>query len=155
MEWRQDFNLERMFGQELEFAIERFDVGARLEAVWWLEMQAVCLNVVQTYTPIRVTITTNNKLEECDKQLITVINDQSLWTDGDAAWLDWSKCDLASGSDWNMYEFAIEATTDLYILGSEAYDKDICFPGNTPFGELWKYQDNPFWGYYQMFLRWL
>lgn len=150
-----DFALERLAGQETTLAVDTFSFGYRLETVWWLETMSICLNVVQTYTPLEIELTTNNKMEECEKELISTLDDVTDWTDPDAAWLDWGECGLASGSDWSMYAFEIEDSTDLYILGAERYDQATCFPGVTPFSEFWLNQDNPFWGYYNMMLKWM
>ena len=88
----------------IDFSIASFKTGLRWEFIYWMDQQAVCLNLVHYLTPITITIKINNKFEECSKVLINCLDDWTLWTDPKKATiLDLASCQLSGGAEFVLY----------------------------------------------------
>ena len=112
--------------------MDSFDTGFRFEVLYWIEKYAVCLNFVQFSTPIKITITIDNRLEQCSKTLIDCFDDWSTWTSASADMLE--TCSLSSSTEWALWEWQPwETNMEQYYFGSALYNRAICFPGFSPF----------------------
>lgn len=108
----------------MKITVTEFTAGYRLETMRWLNEEATCLNVVEFTSPITMTVTVNNKFEECAKILINCFDDFTLWTSNTTALLDWSQCKLSTGADYTFYKYEPVAEQRAhYYFGDAAYNQ--------------------------------
>jgi hypothetical protein len=101
------------------------------------------MNFVHTITPVVITLSMENKLEQCSKVLINCFDDWTIWSGNQTTCLDLSQCSLSSGGVFNLYQYTpIKLTRDNYDIGQPYYSnlynggakgRALCFPGNSPF----------------------
>lgn len=139
--WTSEFNLPKLYYSSLKVTMPEFTAGLRLEMFYWINSYAWCLNFVNFITPIKIQILVDNKLEECSKVIINCLDDWTHWTKIDAELLE--GCTLSTGAEFTYYEYnPIVTQLDRYLLGTDTYQKAICWPGFTPFMQVDKYPDN-------------
>jgi len=74
------FNLKRLYYNSLIFDISKFVLGVRWEIFYYISDAALCMNFVHTITPVVITLSLENKLEQCSKVLINCFDDWTLWS---------------------------------------------------------------------------
>lgn len=135
--WSTTMSLNRFWYSSIKLALTEFTSGYRLETVKWLDSYATCLNFIEFSTPISMSLTVNNKFEECYKVLITSFDDYTTWQKNDTALWDWNTCKLSTGADWTMYKYEpLKVMSDNYYFGDAAYSRQLCWPGFTPLSYL-------------------
>lgn len=103
--WSSTMSLNRFWYSSMKLDLTEFTAGYRLETVQWLDSYTTCLNFIEFSSPIAMTLTVNNKYEECYKVLINCMDDFSIWTGNDTALLDWATCKLSTGADYTFYKY--------------------------------------------------
>ena len=151
--WSSTMSLNRFWYSSMNVALTEFTSGYRLETVQWLDSYTTCLNFIEFSSPISMSLTVNNKYEECYKVLINCMDDFSIWTGNETALLDWATCKLSTGADYTFYKYEpIPEMRDHYYFGDSSYNNQICWPGFTPLSNLDKYPDNPVYAIYAVWL---
>lgn len=142
--WSTAFNLARLWYSSLKMTLDEFHTGFRFELFYWIEDYAFCMNFVQFTTPVTITITIDNKLEECSKTLIDCFDDWTTWTSDTADMLE--NCALSTSTEWALWQYSPwEGPYDRYYFGEALYNQAVCFPGFSPFYSYHnKYPANPF-----------
>jgi len=120
----------------------KFKFALRFEATYWLDNEALCLNVLTVTDPISFKLTTNNRFGQCSKKVINCLDDWSTWTKSDAKWLD--SCRQSSGTDYKLWEYKpITKEEERYFLGDLNFTPNYCWPGPSPlYSPLMQYPDN-------------
>lgn len=88
--WQSLFNLKRFYYNSLIFDISKFVLGVRWEIFYYISDAALCMNFVHTITPVIITLSMENKLEQCSKVLINCFDDWTLWSGNQTTCLDLS-----------------------------------------------------------------
>ena len=78
--WTHRFNLKRLYYNQLVWTLTEFIYGLRLEIYYWKEDYAFCFNVASFTDPIKMTITSATKVEQCSMDVISGFDNWDKWT---------------------------------------------------------------------------
>ena len=116
-----------------------------MELYYWKEDFAFCFNLAHFVDPIKMTITSSTKIEQCSMDVITSMDNWDRWFKEDQKLIDVSnKCALSPNSDITVWKYDFVPTRiDKYWLGTNTFLYNYCFPGPTPLYSFFeRYPDN-------------
>jgi len=92
--------------------------------------------------PVDFNIMSATKLEQCSRVIIKCLDNWDNWSNPDELLL--GTCTLSSSEDVTVYQFKpVEVTYNKYLLGTNTYVENFCWPGPTPLYSPWdKYPNN-------------
>ena len=129
--WMTRFNLKKLVYNTMQYIMAEYTIGLKFEIYYWYADQALCVSSGLFITPADFTLVSTSKLEQCSRVVIKCIDSWSSWTDENE--LLFGTCSLSSSEDFTIYQFKpIETEFTHYIIGSEKYQANYCFPGPTP-----------------------
>lgn len=142
--WKSIFTLKNppVFYNSVHLEMPEFTYAIRFEVVYWLDQQALCLNFLTNWKPVKFKLTTNNKFGQCSKKIVNCLDDFSNWTDLEAKFLE--TCRQSPGTEYKLWEYEpIEKEEERYFFGNETYTPNYCWPGESPFySPILSYPDN-------------
>ena len=146
--WTHKFNLKRLYFNQLVWTLASFFYGLRFETYYWKEDYAFCLNIATFANPIKMTITSSTKVEQCSMVLVTSYDNWDRWYLNTSKLIDVdNNCGLSSNSDITVWSYDFEPKAiERYWFGASQADGflyNYCFPGPTPFYSYFnKYPNN-------------
>lgn len=130
------------------WTLTEFFAGLRFETYYWKDDYAFCLNIATFTNPIKMTITSSTKVEQCSMIIVSSYDNWDRWFKNDSKLVDVdNNCGLSSNSDITVWKYDFEpAATERYWFGagqSDGFLYNYCFPGPTPFYSFFnKYPNN-------------
>jgi len=115
-----------------------------MEMYYWYDEAALCLSMAPFITPAKFTILSASKFEQCARVVVKCLDNWDAWKDEKELLM--GTCSLSSSEDVTVYEFyPIEKDFSHYLIGSDKYAVNYCFPGTSPFYTPWEKYENNLW----------